>query len=106
MEVYDLPHGFTTHWTLYNSSAYDRMIEWKNIRNPQIDVYLFKTFRVKVVVPFLAEQINGYSDIESRQVDYHEMFDRTEITLTQTKNTLSKILHGAPAVQSPKFMTR
>jgi len=107
MEVYDLPHGFTTHWTLYNSSAYDRMIEWKTLRDPQIDVYLFKTFRVKVVVPFLAEQNTGYSDIESQQVDYHDMFDRTELLLNQTRNnTLSKLLHSAPPIQSPKFMAR
>jgi len=106
VSVYDLPHGLTTHWILYNSSAYDRMIEWKTLRTPQIDVYLFNVFRVKVVVPFLAEQNTGYSDIESRQVNYHDMFHRTELDISQTSNTLSKILKNAPAVYSPKFMTR
>jgi len=108
VDVYDLPQGFTTHWTLYNSSAYDRMIEWKQARSPQIDVYLFGKFRVKTVVPFLAEQIPGYSDIEVTQTDYGHMFDHTETLLTKSKQqtTLSSLIKNAPAVQSPKFMTR
>lgn len=107
VEVYDLPHGFTTHWTLYNSSSYDRMIEWKNVRSPQIDVYLFQKFRVKTIIPFLAGQVPGYSDIEGIERDYDSMFDETETSISATKlQTLSSIVQRSPAVQFPKFMTR
>uniref|UniRef100_A0A6C0B6T4 Glycosyltransferase n=1 Tax=viral metagenome TaxID=1070528 RepID=A0A6C0B6T4_9ZZZZ len=76
--IYDLPHGFTAHWILYNESSYDKMIAWKTTRDPQIDVYMYNHLRIKVVMPFLAEQTIGFSDIESSDVDYHHMFERTE----------------------------
>jgi hypothetical protein len=83
------------------------MIEWKNARSPQIDVYLFQKFRVKTVTPFLAGQVPGYSDIEGTERDYDGMFNETETSISDTKlQTLSSIIHRAPAVQSPKFMTR
>ena len=76
--VYDLPHGFTTHWTMYNESSYDKMIEWKAVREPQNDVYMFQHFRIKVVMPFLAEQRPSYSDLVNEDTNYHHMFERTE----------------------------
>jgi hypothetical protein len=76
--VYDLPHGFTAHWILYNESSYDKMIEWKAVREPQNDVYMFQHFRIKVVMPFLAEQRPSYSNLVNEETNYHEMFERTE----------------------------
>ena len=78
VKVYDLPHGFTAHWILYNDSSYDKMIDWTTVRDPQIDVYMYQHFHIKVVMPFLAEQTSGFSDIESSDVDYQHMFRRTE----------------------------
>jgi glycosyl transferase family 25 len=83
--VYDLPHGFTAHWILYNESSYDKMIAWKTVRDPQIDVYMYHHLRIKVVMPFLAEQSSGFSDIESSNVDYQHMFERTEEQLKNIK---------------------
>lgn len=105
VQVYDLPHGFTTHWILYNSSSYDRMIEWKVARDIQIDVYLFNKFRVKVVLPFLAEQAPGFSDIESKETNYAEMFNRTENSIKPVCS-ISTLLGNSPSVQTPRFMTR
>ena len=83
------------------------MIEWKNLRAPQIDVYLFQNFRVKTIIPFLAAQVPGYSDIEGVERDYDGMFDETETSIAATKlQTLSSIIQRAPAIHSPKFMTR
>jgi hypothetical protein len=83
------------------------MIEWKNVRSPQIDVYLFQKFRVKTIIPFLAGQVPGYSDIEGKEIDYDSMFDETETSISATKlQTLSSIVQRSPAVQFPKFMTR
>lgn len=106
VKVYDLPHGFTTHWVLYNASSYDRMIEWKKTSEPQIDVYMFNKFRVKVVMPFLAEQFPGFSDIETRETNYGQMFERAENVIQQSAYSLTSVIGNLPQIQTPKFMTR
>ena len=63
---------------MYNESSYDKMIEWKAVREPQNDVYMFQHFRIKVVMPFLAEQRPSYSDLVNEDTNYHHMFERTE----------------------------
>jgi molybdopterin-guanine dinucleotide biosynthesis protein A len=77
-KVYRIMNGFTTHWTLYNSSVYDKIIEWKNKQDSPIDVYMYKHAKVFVTLPFLAEQEEGFSNIENRQTDYHTMFENAE----------------------------
>jgi hypothetical protein len=82
------------------------MIEWKNLRQPEIDVYLFNTFRVKVVIPFLAGQTPGFSNIEGMERDYDGWFNYTETSIATTKHTLGQLIGNAPGIQFPKFMTR
>uniref|UniRef100_A0A6C0AJ18 Glycosyltransferase n=1 Tax=viral metagenome TaxID=1070528 RepID=A0A6C0AJ18_9ZZZZ len=106
VQVYNLPHGFTTHWVLYNSRIYDRMISWKEVQEPQIDVYLFKNFRVKVIVPFVAEQAPGFSDIESHVADYTNMFNRTEEHISHLRQCLTTTINNSPPVRTPSFMNR
>ena len=112
VNVYDLPFGFTTHWVLYNSSSYDRMIAWKNIQAPQIDVYIYQQFRVKVVLPFLGVQADGYSNIQEGKVQYNYLFRTAEKTFRQTtkygsKTSLSAIVQSVLSrVPTPKFMAR
>ncbi|NBR15572.1 MAG: glycosyltransferase family 25 protein [Crocinitomicaceae bacterium] len=105
VKIYDLPHGFTTHWTLYNSSCYDKMIEYKNTLQCEIDVFMYQTCNVKVVIPFLAQQRKGYSDIECLERDYSEWFDDTENKLLNKQGTLNSILRGSQ-MSSPKFIAR
>jgi hypothetical protein len=81
------------------------MIEWKQTNEPQIDVYLFNKFRVKVVTPFLAEQFAGFSDIETQETNYVPMFDRTESAIHQP-HSITSIISKLPQIQTPKFMTR
>ena len=112
VSVYDLPFGFTTHWVLYNSSSYDRMIAWKNIQSPQIDVYIYQQFRVKVVLPFLAVQASGYSNIQGGTVKYNDLFRKTERSFRRpttfgSKTSLSTIVQSPfVRVATPKFMAR
>jgi hypothetical protein len=112
VNVYDLPFGFTTHWVLYNSSSYDKMIEWKNIQAPEIDVYIYQRFRVKLIVPFLAVQADGYSNIQRGTVYYNDLFGKAERTLRRPhtlgfKTSLSAIIQSPLArVATPKFMAR
>lgn len=105
MGVFNLPRGFTTHWTLWNVNAvFDRLMAYKEVLDVQIDVYMYRQFRVKVVVPFLAEQRQGYSDIEERAIDYSKMFDFAEGQYQARK--LSQLVRNAPAVPSPTFIGR
>jgi hypothetical protein len=81
------------------------MIEWKQTNEPQIDVYLFNKFRVKVVTPFLADQVPGFSDIETKETDYGHMFERTESSIRQPYN-ITSVIGNLPQIQTPKFITR
>jgi hypothetical protein len=105
MRVFNLPRGFTTHWTLWNvNSVFDRLMAYKEVLDVQIDVFMYHQFRVKVVVPFLAEQRQGYSDIEGRAIDYSKMFDFAEAKYPARK--LSQILRNTPATPSFTFIGR
>ena len=111
VNVYDLPFGFTAHWILYNSSAYDKMIEWKNIKGPEIDVYIYQHFRVKVILPFLAGQAEGYSNIERKILNYNHLFAKAEkkfqLPYKLSVSSLSALIRsGSTRVTTPKFMTR
>lgn len=84
VKIYRISKGYTTHWTLYNASIYDSMIEWKKTQPSQIDVYMYEKARVYVTLPFLAEQRAGFSNIENGDRDYHNLFETTEKTLKGT----------------------
>jgi hypothetical protein len=83
-------------------------MKYKETLHEPIDVFMYKEFRVKVVLPFLAEQRESYSDIEGHNASYGWMFDTTEKDLYARVSSISDIIHFGKrsGVQAPKFMER
>jgi len=109
VKVHDLPHGFCAHWALWNvATTYEKLMKYKDTLHEQIDVFMYKEFRVKVVLPFIAEQRESYSDIEGYIASYGGMFDATEKDLYVKVSSLSDIIHFGKRAgfQTPKFMAR
>jgi hypothetical protein len=104
VKIFRITKGFTTHWTLYNASIYDSMIEWKKTQPSQIDVYMYEKARVYVTLPFLAEQRAGFSTIENNQQDYHRLFDSAEKTLqgTRTLNVEPQVTMSVGSIKLPQ----
>lgn len=99
--VYNLPRGFCAHWALWNvNTTYDKLMEYKTTLESQIDVYMYNHFRVKVVVPFLAEQRQGYSNIENADVNYADWFNSSESRYIE-KFSLKTILQKMPVPRTP-----
>lgn len=90
VKMYKITNGFTTHWTLYNASVYDRMIAWKIKSALPIDVYMYSIARVHVTKPFLAEQTPGFSIIENKHEDYSHLFNNAEKILKE-QSVLDKL---------------
>jgi len=120
VQLFRVNKGFTTHWTLYNQSFFDKILEWGKTRPEQIDVYIFKKARVFVTRPFLAEQRPCYSLIENRETDYSPFFDRAEkefvpnalpfVAPSSSKRmsvaTLVPVMAAAPAPATLKLLSR
>lgn len=79
--------GLTTHFCLYNSDVYDKIIEKYNPKNEntmiEIDLYYQKTMRMFCTTPFLAVQKPGVSDIVKENMDYTHHFTSSESKLTK-----------------------
>ena len=109
VKVHDLPHGFCAHWALWNvATTYEKLMKYKETLHEEIDIFMYKDFRVKVILPFLAEQHASYSDIEGINADYKWMFDATEKELYTKATSLTDIIHFGKRAgyQAPKFMAR
>jgi hypothetical protein len=107
VKVHDLPHGFCAHWALWNvATTYEKLMKYKETLHEEIDIFMYKDFRVKVILPFLAEQRASYSDIEGTNTDYKWMFDATEKELYTKATSLSDIIHFGKRAgyQAPKFI--
>ena len=105
----DAELAFCAHWALWNvATTYEKLMKYKETLHEQVDVFMYKEFRVKVVLPFLAEQRTSYSDIEGYTADYKWMFDGAETQMTSKADSLAGVIQfGKLArVQTPKFMAR
>jgi len=106
-KVYNLPKGFCTHWTLWNvNTTYDKLMTYKTTLETEIDVFMYTHFRVKIVLPFLAEQRQGFSNIVGSDVNYSALFDYAESMYLPPAQTVSELLRRAPHIQKPSFITK
>lgn len=74
----------TAHFIIYNNKIYDSMILWEteNINNLAIDLWAnYKNMNSICCTPFIAIQEPGKSHIEERNVNYTDIFNRSETIL-------------------------
>ena len=75
-KIVKLHHTFTTHFIAIKKHMYDVILnELKNFNQPIDVIYttLQKQYNVYCTSVNIAKQINGYSDIENKNVNYHNM---------------------------------
>ena len=109
VKIHDLPHGFCAHWALWNvATTYEKLVKYRETLHEEVDVFMYKEFRVKVVLPFLAEQRESYSDIQGYDTDYRWMFDQTEKVISAKVSSLSDVIHFGKlaGVKTPMFIGR
>jgi GR25 family glycosyltransferase involved in LPS biosynthesis len=83
LNIIEYQFGLTASFIIYNESVYDKMINTKNNlvreRNDTNDVVINSfNFKQWTVIPFLAYQRDGYSDIQNRKMSYRHHFVRNE----------------------------
>lgn len=77
--------GKTSHFTIYNSSCYDEILN-KEI-NISIDkCWYYTNLKIITVVPFISTQKEDYSNIENRIVNYNSRFNQSEKILLNNIN--------------------
>jgi len=73
--------GNMTHFIIYNSSVYDKILALK--QGIPIDIYIHRNIKQLTTVPFLARQLVSYSDNKRCTKNYNAEFDRCENKLAQ-----------------------
>jgi glycosyl transferase family 25 len=87
--------GYTTHFCLYPSSSYDKLIDVISNGNVVIDV-LFRdgpSIRLICTSPHIATQRAGKSDITNQEGDYSPAFSKSTTVLSQFMHS-EKSLEG------------
>jgi hypothetical protein len=75
-KIVKLHTTFTTHFVVIKNHMYDILLESLSKFNEPLDVIytdIQKNYNVYCTSQTIAYQINGYSDIEKKYVNYHDM---------------------------------
>ena len=72
--------GLTTHFCLYSSGSYNKLINKLQISDVPIDALYNNDPSIRMIctVPYIATQVPGKSDIENNPVDYTNTFSTSE----------------------------
>lgn len=70
-------NSFTTHFIIYNKNCYDFFLNFNNYDNP-IDTVWHNKLIALTILPFIAFQSKGFSNINGSKIDYTERFQNTE----------------------------
>jgi GR25 family glycosyltransferase involved in LPS biosynthesis len=68
-KIYQINRGFTTHFMIYNYTSYDFFLN-ADINRCPIDKCWHNNLRALTILPFIAYQLSGISDIHKVHVDY------------------------------------
>lgn len=84
----EIEGAYALHFYILRASAYEKVIAWNPDRHGRIDVYYSDQLRIVTTKPLLATQRASISDIESKEMDYSEIFNTSSMTLEQLEYTL------------------
>jgi hypothetical protein len=74
----DIDFGSTTHFIIYHKSSYDFFL---SLEAAIIDICWCEKINAVTIVPFLAIQRSGYSNIENGIMNYSLKINRTQTRL-------------------------
>ncbi len=75
--LYQMRRGTTAHFIVYNYTCYDFFLNAEFWRCP-VDILWHNNLRALTIVPFIAYQLKGYSNIKNRHTDYVDWLKDTE----------------------------
>jgi len=76
IKLLQVSFGSTAHFIIYNHTSYSFFLE--SDENNYVDQCWAGKLKAYTCVPFLAKQINDFSDIENKKVNYQHTIDKTE----------------------------
>lgn len=80
LNLVSLVGGQTTHFVIYNSSIYDKYLEWK--ADTECDLFFLHPSVIRLATyPHLATQRESYSDVEKKTISYTPFFDATNTSM-------------------------
>lgn len=79
IKLLQVSFGSTAHFIIYNHTSYSFFLECDE--NNYVDQCWSGKLKAFTCVPFLAKQINDFSDIENKKVNYQHTIDKTETLL-------------------------
>lgn len=81
-DIFQMRRGTTAHFIVYNSSCYDFYLN-ADITKCPVDILWYDKLKTLTILPFIAYQSAGLSNIQNRYADYVELIRSHELKLLE-----------------------